>query len=279
MDASLHRPVAGRRDTHVMPSSCASRSRAQLATRPRPLTAFDVRMPDIHAQVAHKFSRTRFSRALDEPARRGRSDGRCRGRPLAYTARMRVAGFAVLLVACGERGESTRPIDIDIDAPTLSDALLDFEHCDSPVGTAAITAAHQDLQSQYSRMYVGGFFSSSLPLFTVRPFFTNEALTTVQDVIDCADGRACTDVTGVGFVVHVTIERGAEIGAHPAEIRDSAHMWEASGTVTLTDLVYPQGVVGHVAGSIHVESADPQLTIDGSFDHSFCPALVNTDLF
>lgn len=190
---------------------------------------------------------------------------------------MRAAVFALLLAACAEHGKSPAgdgPPPMPIDAP------LDFAHCDSPAGTAAITAADEDLQPQYARMYAGGIFtgggdSGGPPGFDLRPFFTNEALTTVPDVLACEGGATCTSV---GFLVDVIFERGAELGVHAAQIRNSAATWQASGTVTLTDFVYPETTVGHLAGSIHVESTVPQVTIDGSFDHSFCPGLLEVVL-
>ena len=171
----------------------------------------------------------------------------------------------------GSHPPSTRP-SLPIDAP------LDFEHCDSPAGTAAITAVHQDLQPQYGRIYAGGIFTGGgrrTSGFDLRPFFTTDALTTAGNVIDCEGGTTCTSV---GFLVDVIFERGNELGVHGAQIRNSASTWQASGTVTPTDFVYPENIVGHLAGSIHVESTVPQVTTDGSFDHSFCLGLVEVGL-
>jgi hypothetical protein len=190
---------------------------------------------------------------------------------LPYASGMRCAVFVVLLAGCTEHGSSPA-----IDAPPPIDAPIEFDRCESPAGTAAITAAHQDLQPKYARMFAGGIFTGFNDFdglkFVLRPFFTNEALTSVQDIIACKDGGAAC--TSVGFVVELIIKRGEELGDHTATVRNSASTWQASGTLTLTDLVYPEDSPGHVAGSIHVESADPQVTIDGSFDHAFCLGLV-----
>jgi hypothetical protein len=196
---------------------------------------------------------------------------------------MRAALFALLLAACGK---SPTPAEVDaqpmpVDAPsTPNDGTLDYDHCSAPAGTAAITAAHEDLQPQYARMYAGGLFtgnddSGGPPGFALRPFFTNEAPTAVQDVIGCEGGAPCTSV---GFVADVLFLRGDELGVHTAQIRNTASTWQASGTVTVTDFVYPDHIVGHVAGSIHVDSTAPQVTIDGTFENSFCPGLLGATL-
>ncbi len=164
-----------------------------------------------------------------------------------------------------------------IDAPRGGpDGQLDYDHCDSPAGTAVLTAAHQDLQPQYARMYAGGLFtgggdSGGPPGFELRPYFTNDSLPTPAAVINCSGGSDCATV---GIVVAVDFDPGNELGVHPAQLRDSASTWQATGTVTLTDFVYPEQAVGHVAGSIHVDSTTPLVTIDGTFDHAFCVGLV-----
>jgi len=196
---------------------------------------------------------------------------------------MRAGLFALLLVACADHAKSPSAVDAQLAMPVdamPNDATLDYDHCNAPAGTAAITAAHEDLQPQYARMYAGGLFtgnddSGGPPGFALRPFFTNEAPTAVQDVIGCEGGAPCTSV---GFVADVLFLRGDELGVHTAQIRNSANTWQASGTVTLTDFVYPENIVGHVAGSIHVESSAPQVTIDGTFENSFCPGLLGATL-
>ena len=187
--------------------------------------------------------------------------------------------FASLLPACGDNGPGPTPAELDA-APSMPiDAPPYREPCDSPAGTAAITAAHQDLQPNYARMYAGGIFtlgdSGGTAGFDLRAFFTNEALTTAQQVFDC-EGDSITPSTcpSVGVVVEVLFERGDELGVHAAQIRSSAAAWQAIGTVTLTDFVYPENTVGHLAGSIHVDSTAPLVTIDGSFDHTFCIGLL-----
>ena len=186
-------------------------------------------------------------------------------------------GFVSLVAACGTSGSSRALTSVD--APGVA---LDYVNCEAAVGTATVTvsAVNDGLQPYYGRMYAGGVFtgggdSNEPPGFLLRPLFSNTALTTVRDVIACEGGSTCTTVD---FVADVLFARGEELGAHATQIRDAASTWQAAGTVTLTDFVYPEDSVGHVAGTIHVESTTPALTIDGAFDHTFCPGLLEAAL-
>jgi len=185
---------------------------------------------------------------------------------------MRKAVLGLMLAACGDNAKLT-----DVPADAAVDALLTGrdDPCVSRAGGAAITAAHLGLQPRYERMYAGGVFSTDV--FAFKAFFTNEVLVKTGDVIDCMlGGPPCTTTA---FVVEVLVTNGAELGVHPADIHNTASTWQASGTVELTDLVYPVADnVGHVAGSIQVDSASPPVTITGTFDDAFCLGLVEATL-
>lgn len=186
-----------------------------------------------------------------------------------------------LVAVTGCSGHGTSP---PLTATEPDAAIVDHsDPCASAIGTAVITAAHQNLESQYGRVYAGGIFtgggdSGSTTLgFGLNLYFTNEELETSQAILECQNGSTET-CSQVGFRVDTDFERSAELGDHTATIRDYGSTWQATGTVTLTDLVYPDQVAGHVAGSIHVESTSPQVTIDGTFDNAFCSGLLEAAL-
>jgi len=167
------------------------------------------------------------------------------------------------------------------DAPPVPvDGRFDLAHCDSPPGTAALTAAHATLEPQYARMYAGGTFTGGGHTGQPRGFdlvalFTNQELTTPGQVESCELDRFCGNH---GFVIEFRFERGEELGDHTASIINSLRTWSVTGTVTFTDFVYPETTVGHLAGSLHVASLLPEMTIDGTFDNAFCPGLLQFTL-
>lgn len=181
---------------------------------------------------------------------------------------MRKAMLGLLLVsACSEH--LPPPQDVVVDAPPQVVFPMG-QPCDSPQGSATITAAHQDLQPAYDRLYVAGEASDSG--FAFHAVFAKDLLRTDQEVIACMTGDATCP--GVAAIVDVGFATGGELGDHVATVRSGASTWQATGTLTLTEFTQPGPGVGHLEGSVHIDSADPLVTLDGTFDHVFCSGLL-----
>ena len=189
---------------------------------------------------------------------------------------MRGVVLGLLLAACSNDDAA---VMVYAASPAMDAPLpLPAARCTSPAGSAAITATGEDFEAHYERMYAGGLIPGSADGGTpysgldMRLLFTNTALTQLSDLYGCYEAMDCESG---GFLLESSLEEGSELGAHPAMFRSTKGPWSASGTITITAYDMPPGYLGHLAGSMSVSSS---VSIEGTFDHSFCLDLISVTL-
>jgi hypothetical protein len=188
---------------------------------------------------------------------------------LGYAADMRALG-ALLLVACAK--QSGHPA---VDASGDADPLL----CTSAGGTANVVVRTVGPAKVYDRLYAGGIEGglvngvTGIPLF-LKLVFANQSPIS-SDVGNCCGtpGSSCCGIDSLA--VNVNLPNGAELGTHAADV--SGMDFTVTGTLTITDWMHPLDMPpGHVAGSLSVTANS--VTIDGTFDNTFCAGMVGVTI-
>jgi hypothetical protein len=196
---------------------------------------------------------------------------------------MRSLGFGVVcLIGCGH-DQPASPID----APPLVDtAAPNVGFCPVGTTTANIELGSGSTHASYSHMHAGATWfvgpvapSVAGPDMSASLLFTssNDPLpaTTAMccaggDQTCCALEGITVDTTGLGV--------GAEVGAHPVTIRSFRDpAFQLMGTLTISAFVQPfENAPGRIAGVVSASSNG--MTVSGSFDNTFCAALLTTTI-
>lgn len=164
-----------------------------------------------------------------------------------------------------------------------SDASADADPsaCSSAVGTANVVVRPVGPAKVYNRLYAGGTElggpvqdATGIP-FALRLVFANDSPVS-PGIGECCStaGDDCCNVDALVVDVH-DLPDGGELGSHTANV--SGMDLTTAGVLTITAWSQPLDMPpGHVAGSLSV--ATPTVTIDGTFDNSFCAGMVGVTI-
>jgi hypothetical protein len=174
----------------------------------------------------------------------------------------------LLLVGCAHQSGHPAP-DADPSA------------CTSAGGTANLVVRAVGPAKVYDRLFAGGTElggpvngATGIP-FQLRLVFANDSPIEPSTAVCCGTpDSSCCGIDAVTAQVD-SLPGGGELGAHTATV--SGMTFSAMGTLTITDWIQPLDMPpGHVAGSLSVTTNS--VTIDGTFDNSFCAGMVGVTI-
>ena len=189
-----------------------------------------------------------------------------------------LAGAALsclLLLGCGDHGS------LAIDAATPDTVRPELQPCAAPSGTASVTVDDHGTVATVTRLHAGGTWfigpvaPVASPAMSVVLLFTNADQVPADTARCCAAAvSSCCPIDGV-VVTNDGLASGGEPGAHTVMLKSFQNAsFSIAGTMTITGFVQPfEHAPGRIAGLVSASIAGQ--SVSGSFDHSFCAALLS----
>jgi hypothetical protein len=163
------------------------------------------------------------------------------------------------------------------DGGGLGDAFEMF--CTAPTGSANINRTDTTM-TIFRRLDAGGIWQTG-PFTAVQPPMTVDLLFVNDDPLDANTASCCIHSDPAccghdGIVAHSVgaLAFGAEVGSHTFTFTDTKQSFSLDGTITINAFVQPfLSKPGRIAGSVSLVAGSR--AISGTFDHAFCPILLN----